>query len=459
MKEAVNMVERIKNFSNGDDHEIKSAEINAQFATVWNHLVCALLLQKLDGCRIPAATTYENAQTADKSLIALFSRSESTKLNPVITKAESIRDFGARCRDEQQYAAWARGLTKEDASSKESATDTDNRLFTILADNLPEVYRFLYFTVSRDTPVGDRFGALRVLLEGEAHKLKGREPVVSFADDEQEGHSMVALNSRLARDPAGKATSETCSESYTKNVETKFEPQSGPSKKKAKKQRKKASSNLDDSSSEEESRVDVAAIAASDFCNKVLAIMEKTSGSKQECFKFAKGGCKQYSCRYSHDGPQKFPTSDTARRPMYEQDRGAADKKRGRSPPPHNSQKYTTQNFKNFDDSERREKSQAATLSYRGEQPQNFNRDQPRGSKGGKGGKGKGGHHLPNIQPPRDACEQVVRKGTCEERRCRANHGKSATEEKECHHIRDGTACPFIWMSRGCRMSHKSKNA
>ena len=64
--------------------------------------------------------------------------------------------------------------------------------------------------------MGEKIGALRVLLEGEAHKLKSREPVVSFADDEQEGHSMVALNSRLARDPSGKATSETCSESYTK---------------------------------------------------------------------------------------------------------------------------------------------------------------------------------------------------------------------------------------------------
>ena len=232
-------------------------DITGKMTKAWTQLACALLLQKLDVTNHPNKTTFENAAKADMNPIAVFGRSESTTINPVMAKMESIRDFGARCRDGQQYAAWVRGLGTQSAMEKESGVDTDTRLFTIMADNLPSEYRFLYFIVNTGTAPGSKLGALRVLLDGEAHKLKSSEPAVRFADDYEE-HGLVALNSRLARDPAGKPTSETCSESYSKNVKTKYEPQGGLNKQAAKKRGKKDIPH--DSSSEEEPAADVSAI-------------------------------------------------------------------------------------------------------------------------------------------------------------------------------------------------------
>ena len=108
----------------------------------------------------------------------------------------------------------------------------------------------MYFDIPKENPQGERFGVLRTFLETESHKIEEQEPKVTFTQEEETGHAYVALNSRLARDPAGKATSETCSESYSKNVKTKFEPQRGLQKETKKRGRKHAS--LNDSSSDED---------------------------------------------------------------------------------------------------------------------------------------------------------------------------------------------------------------
>ena len=164
---------------------------------------------------------------------------------------------------------------------------------------MPETYRFLYFA-GQAAKVGSRFGVLRVLLEGEAHKLKRNEPKITFEEEGKE-HGLVALNSRLARDPAGKATSKTCSESYSKNVKTRYEPQGGLNKR-PKKKRRKVSHN---SSSEEELPADVAVVTAESIYEQVMAIAEKNAANKMECFKFAKGNCRDEQCRWSHDGSNK----------------------------------------------------------------------------------------------------------------------------------------------------------
>ena len=133
-------------------------------------------------------------------------------------------------------------------------------------------------------------------MDGEAHKLKSIEPAVRFADDYEE-HGLVALNSRLARDPAGKPTSETCSESYSKNVKTKYEPQGGLNKQAAKKRGKKDIPH--DSSSEEEPAADVSAITtAENIYRHVLAIVnQQEKANKMPCFKFARGACSDDQCK------------------------------------------------------------------------------------------------------------------------------------------------------------------
>ena len=72
-------------------------DITGKMAKAWTQLVCALLLQKLDVAHHPNATTFDNTEMADRNPIAVFGRSESTTINPIMAKTESIRDFGARC--------------------------------------------------------------------------------------------------------------------------------------------------------------------------------------------------------------------------------------------------------------------------------------------------------------------------------------------------------------------------
>ena len=219
--------------------------------------------------------------------------------NPTKDRHEDVREFGARCKEGLQYASWVRGLATIDQAAQCCERETDERLFEILADSLPKTHRFLYFA-GQTVKIGSRFGALRVLLEGEAHKLKKNEPKITFEEEGKE-HGLVALNSRLARDPAGKATSETCLESYSKNVKTRYEPQGGLNKQPKKKRRKVSH----DSSSEEEPPADVAVVTAENIYEQVMAIAEKNAASKLECFKFAKGNCRDEQCRWSQDSSSK----------------------------------------------------------------------------------------------------------------------------------------------------------
>ena len=44
---------------------------------------------------------------------------------------------------------------------------------------------------------------------------------------------------------------------------------------------------------------------AEDIYEQVMAIAEKNAASKMECFKFAKGNCRDKQCRWSHDSSNK----------------------------------------------------------------------------------------------------------------------------------------------------------
>ena len=103
--------------------------------------------------------------------------------------------------------------------------------------------------------------------------------MVSFTQDEDVEHARVALSSRLARDPAGNATSETGSESYSMNVKTRFESQRGLLEDTKKRGRRHAS--LHDSSSDEERPADVASIMGANISKQAMAIATQKQNEKK----------------------------------------------------------------------------------------------------------------------------------------------------------------------------------
>ena len=333
------------------------------------------------------------------------------------------------------------------------ASQLEKFLYDIQSE--PGMCAFQSTTVNAGTP-GSKLGLLRALLEREADKLRGGEPTVKFAGNYNE-HGLVALNSRLARDPAGKPTSETGSESYSKNVKTKYEPQSGLIKQATKKRRKKNVSY--DSSSEEELAADVSAITTANIYQHVIAIVnQQAKASKGPCFKFARGACSDEHCKWSHDSSQQTTSRQENRQVPTGRERQQGESRRSRESSNNNfrqnhagASRPTSTPFyqrdatrgsapKSYEERNFTPRSEHANSSYRG----------------GKGGKGK---VIPSFQPPSGACSAMIKKGICTNSGCRDKHGAWTVGVPPCHHIADGTPCIFIWSSRGCRFAHKAKNA
>ena len=275
-------------------------------------------------------------------------------------------------------------------------------------------------------------------------------PKVTFEEGSKE-NGFVALNSRMTRDPDGKPTSKTRSENYSKNVQTKYEPQGG-----LKKQTKKRIRNREhDSSSEEDPPADVSAVTASDIYRQVLKIAEQRSaGSKTEGPKVAEGTYKSEQNKWSNSD-SNWDISHQHKHPGAREAR-STENRRGRSPPQNNSQFNPSQNQENRGGPYYRERKQTNDPSFRSEQrTSGYGQTQKyAGSRSGKGG-----HHNFHRKPPAEACKDMLKGGICITGGCTSKHGKHMKEEKECHHIGDGTPCPHIWKEDGCKFSHQSKNA
>jgi hypothetical protein len=134
----------------------------------------------------------------------------------VMGDAETVRTFSARCREEERYCVWLSTLHVLDSKDpnfasqvgiyRQMACDIDTQLFVVLSAVIPTSYAFMRANVERDAPIGTKFSALCLSIEGETDFLREHSPQtsnVSFLDSSRVQHN-------------GTPTSEKRTESYQK---------------------------------------------------------------------------------------------------------------------------------------------------------------------------------------------------------------------------------------------------
>ena len=153
----------------------------------------------------------------------------------VMGEAETVRTFSARCRAEERYCVWLSTLHVLDSKDpnfasqtgtyRQMACDVDAQLFVVLSAVIPTSYAYMRANVERDAPIGGKFSALCLAVEGEADFQKehpSQTTTVSFLDTSREHMANVALSSRIAKDPNGVPLKENQTESYSKTVSTEY---------------------------------------------------------------------------------------------------------------------------------------------------------------------------------------------------------------------------------------------
>jgi hypothetical protein len=106
------------------------------------------------------------------------------------------------------------------------ACDVDEQLFVVLSAVIPTSYAYMRANVERDAPIGGKFSALCLVIEGEVDFLKehsSQTSTVSFLDTSREHIANVALSSRIAKDPRGEPLNENKIENYSKTVSIEYD--------------------------------------------------------------------------------------------------------------------------------------------------------------------------------------------------------------------------------------------
>jgi hypothetical protein len=104
--------------------------------------------------------------------------------------------------------------------------DVDEQLFVVLSAVIPTSYAYMRANVERDAPIGGKFSALCLVIEGEVDFLKehsSQTSTVSFLDTSREHIANVALSSRIAKDPRGEPLNENKIENYSKTVSIEYD--------------------------------------------------------------------------------------------------------------------------------------------------------------------------------------------------------------------------------------------
>jgi hypothetical protein len=466
---------------------------------IWLQLVKTLLLQKDNKAAGSAPSSFDRTPLASKEPIACLARGECAKLNRlVIHEGELLRVFAARCKSELRFCTWLRELhtpaPARDATlaaqmsmlSKQIDDDIDTQLFGVLSSSLPNTMAYMRTDVENRAAVGAKFSTLCVSLEGEADFQKENRASgsrIHFLDtDQQDDHvAHVALTTRIAKDPKGRAVSEQITEKYHKEVSTNF-------KLKGRDKRRR-----DEEEDEEEEKDELPKVHkikrdsspevdphTKELWHRVLNLeSQPRKASTLPCFDFAKGNCVRSPCQYSHDNPPKVSSQKKTER-----------RQRSRSPPP----------SRDADEMDKRTRSRSPRRNFK---PIPFYPPPPSkdydfssrttSGKGGKGGKGKGkggswqqkpswrdsyplwreGKGAANPEepyrpvvpffPPKEhphACKDMWETSKCTRSNCREYHGESVRDSRarHCPGYKTSAYCYQLWRRGGCDLFHGRKN-
>jgi hypothetical protein len=499
IKKATARLQRIKSMDQQTD---ESEDTTLQMSIIWKTLVQALLLLKLaPKTQGSAPVSFESTPTVSKEPIATLWRYECGKLGRlVMADAETVRTFSVRCRAEERYCVWLSTLhvldTKDPNFASQAGTyrqmacDVDAQLCAVLSSVVPTSYAYMRANVERDTPIGGKFSALCLAIEGEADFQKehpSQTNTVSFLETSREHMVNVALASRIAKDPMGVPLKENQTESYSKTVSTEY----------GMKKRKKSKEEKEEGEKEEQDTVlalqadtnpyfehlwnRVLALEADNSQHEsaplVIAPKQATTRVKLACFDFRrKGTCERgEKCDFAHDA-----TNHQAPAEKFTKNRAAS-----RSPPPRHSEglgraKSRSPRRENHSpprrDTHARHARSTPSRSYPPRE-EYYSRDRrPRreyegkgGGKGGKGGKGHGKgsssyeqqHVKPHSPPSDNTCRAMWHISCCHDKHCRRDHGVSADNSSmnECSKVQKSMWCSFLWSPSGCNRHHgRTKN-
>ena len=499
-KETDKAAARLQRIKKMDQQTDESEDTILQMSNIWKTLVQALLLMKLaPKTQGSTPVSFESTPTVSKEPIATLWRYECGKLGRLVMgDAETVRTFSVRCRAEERYCVWLSTLhvldskdpkfASQEGTYRQMACDIDEQLCAVLSSVVPTSYAYMRANVERDAPIGSKFSALCLAIEGEADFQKehpSQTNTVSFLETSREHMVNVALSSRIAKDPMGVPLKENQTESYSKTVSTEY----------GMKKRKKTREEKEEGEKEEQDSVLTLQADPSPYFehlwNRVLALeadnsqpekaplviapKQATTRVKLACFDFRrKGTCERgEKCDFAHDA-----TNHQAPAEKFTKNRAAS-----RSPPPRHSEglgraKSRSPRRENHSpprrDTHARHEHSTSSRSYPPRE-EYYSRDRnPRrehegkgGGKGGKGGKGrgKGGNNreqqssMPQYPPSDNTCRAMWHISCCRDKHCRLEHGISANTRNECPQVEKSKWCSFLWSPSGCNRYHgRAKN-
>ena len=499
IKKATARLQRIKDMDQQTD---ESEDTILQMSIIWKQLVQALLLLKLaPKSQSGTPISFESTPKASKEPIATLWRYECGKLGRLVMgDAETVRSFSVRCRAEERYCVWLSTLHVLDSKDhnfasqagtyRQMACDVDEQLCVVLSSVVPTSYAYMRANVEKDAPIGGKFAALCLAIEGEADFQKehpSQTNTVSFLETSREHMVNVALASRIAKDPMGVPLKENQTESYSKTVSTEY----------GMKKKKKPREEKEEGEKEEQDTVltlqpdptpyfehlwnRVLALEADnsqpESAPLVIATKQATTRVKLACFDFRrKGTCERgEKCDFAHDA-----TNHQAPAEKFTKNRATS-----RSPPPRHSEglgraKSRSPRRENHSpprrDTHARHAHSTPSRSYPPRE-EYYSRDRrPRreyeGKGGGKGGKGGKGHGrgsssyeqqrvMPHSPPSDNTCRAMWHISCCHDKQCRRDHGISAGDSSinECSRVQNNTWCSFLWSPNGCNRHHgRTKN-
>jgi hypothetical protein len=501
-KETVKAAARLQRIQKMDQQTDESEDTTLQMSIIWKTLVQALLLLKL-APKTQGSTpiVFDSVTKASKEPIATLWRYECGKLGRLVMgDAETVRSFSVRCRAEERYCVWLSTLHVLDSKDpkfdsqagtyRQMACDVDEQLCVVLSSVVPTSYAYMRANVEKDAPIGGKFAALCLAIEGEADFQKehpSQTNTVSFLETSKEHMVNVALASRIAKDPMGVPLKENQTESYSKTVSTEY----------GMKKKKKPREEKEEGEKEEQDTVltlqpdptpyfehlwnRVLALEADNSQHEsaplVIAPKQATTRVKLACFDFRrKGTCERgEKCDFAHDA-----TNHQAPAEKFTKNRATS-----RSPPPRHSEglgraKSRSPRRENHSpprrDTHARHAHSTPSRSYPPRE-EYYSRDRrPRreyeGKGGGKGGKGGKGHGRgsssyeqqrvkPHSPPSDNTCRAMWHISCCHDKQCRRDHGVSAGDSSinECSKVQKNTWCSFLWSPNGCNRHHgRTKN-
>ena len=474
---------RAMSFAKDTQNNEDSESIAQNLRMVYTQTIRALLLQKLN-TSVGEPIVFETIGQADLDPLVAFSREEGISLTRIdIVRGENVREFGTRCTQELGYITWLRELCPTSNAWEATKQDIDLGLFKALARALPENYMYMRSQVEGKHKKGEPlFVSLRNAVEAEVNATRSVNSNTQSDNDQPPHQSLVALTSRLSRDPRSKAVSEKHTENFSREISTLFlahgakRSKTGDKHKQEKEgKKKKARVSELESESEEEPSADVAMVTPKNFfqqvmaiatnhansgntgekkesmpeqvkapvhastdqtfdmLERVMAIMARQGTTKQPCFAFQKGSCNKNSCPYEHslvhkENPPQTPQSSSRERVR---------------------DKYDDRRRSSREGEPRREYGRDRDHHYPTDRHSRHDYPQQKGGKGGKGGKGQGSKWVEGD------CPQMSETSACDKGDCDLSHGKYDKKSSQlCPKVTRQTHCHFLWSRTGCKFQH-----